>query len=340
MITTADIQRRGPGDSLKDAAKRQRFDARVTALQPNSYLTNISVGYSQDGMIADLLAPRVLVENEKGEYPIWGRDAFRAERKTGDTQVALLRTVRTESKSWDATPTTGAYTCEEYALNFLLDDREQGKWADAEMAYTQMVNAAMTLDREIRVANLLGSSTYLTNYTTLSGTSQWSDFTSGDSDPLGAIETGIFTVRKNSGQFANTAFMNPEVYQKLRNHPDLTEMYKVQNGPISDAQLADAIRCGGPPLTIRVGWATYDNTNEGVAFSGAFIWPKYFGLMYVPPAPGILVPATCYQLYTRDRVVVTERVNLKHSDWYELSEIQDEVIPTVQTAYLIVDAVA
>ncbi len=322
-----------------DANERVRLSAGITALDNVGYLTDMSVGYSQNMFIADIVAPRIRVDKEQGTYWKWGRDAFRSEKKTGDTQVGLLRALRSESQTFDAVASTGSYECEEYAINFFIDQREIATSANPEVAKTLMVNQALSLDREVRVASLLGSGSNLTNNTTLSGTSQWSDTTSGVSDPIGDIETGIDTVRKNSGTFPNVAFMNYEVYIKLRRHPDVLAMFKVQQGAVSDAALTELI-FGGNGGRLAVGSAIYDNSNEGATYSGASVWPKCFGLMYVPPTPDILVPATCYQVYTRDRTVVTAEVPTKHSRWYEVSEIQDEIIPTDEAAYLIIDAVA
>lgn len=321
--------------------ERVRLSTGITALDTVGYLTNMSVGYSQSRFIADIVAPRIQVEKEQGTYWKWGRDAFRSEKKTGDTQVGLLRPLRGESATFSANATTGSYECEEYGVNFLIDAREIDTASNPEVALTMMVNEALSLDREVRVANLLGSATYLTNYTTLSGTNQWSDVTTGTSDPIGDIETGHDTVRKNSGQFPNVAFMSYEVYVKLRRHPDVLAMFKVQQGAVSDAQLTELIFAGANGNgRIAVGSAVYDNSNEGATYSGASVWPKYFGLIYVPPTPSLLTPATAYQVYTKDHTVVTAEIATKHSRWYEVSEIQDEIVPSVEAAYLIVDAVA
>jgi len=317
-----------------EALKRERFAAGVNALQPNSYLTDLSVGFQQDMFIADMVAPRIQVTEEKGEFPIWGREHYQSETNTGDTTANILRPLRGQSVGISPSPTTGAYQCEEYAVHWLLDDREKGKWADAEEAYTLNVNQLVSLEREVRVAAFIGSGTNLSENTTLSGTSQWSDYT--NSDPLGDLETGIHSVVKTSGQKPNTAFMNPDVYIKLRRHPQVRAMFNVQQGAVSDEQLAAII---GVP-TINVGWAIYDNSNEGATYSGAYVWPKYLGLMYVPPSPGLLVPASAYQVFTQDRTVRQDRVERQHSDWYELSEIQDIIVPTPNAAYLIIDAVA
>jgi len=317
-----------------DALKRQRFAAGVTALQPNSYLTELSVGYKQNLFIADLVAPRLQVTNEKGDYPIWGREHYQSETKTGDVEPNIVRPLRGQTLGVDISPTTGSYTCEEYGVHWLLDDRELGKWADAEEAYTNNVSQLMALEREVRVANWVASGTRLSVNTTLSGTSQWSDAT--NSDPLGDLETGVHSVVKTSGQYPNVAFMNPDVYIKLRRHPQVRAMFNVQQGAVADSQLADLIGVE----KMLVGWAVYNNANEGANYSGAYVWPKYLGLMYVPPSPGMLVPATAYQVYTQDRTVRTDYITTRHSSWYELTEIQAEIVPTPNAAYLIIDAVA
>lgn len=318
-----------------DALEAARFAAGVTALTPNSYLTELSVGYQQDGFIADIVAPRIPVTAEKGEYPKWGREHFQSESKTGDVQPGIIRPLRGESLRVDISPTTGDYECEEYGVSYLLDERETNQWSDAEEAYANNVSQLVALEREVRVSAMLFSATYLTNYTTLSGTTQWSDTV--NSDPLGDIDTGIENCMINGGVRPTHAVMNFEVNRKLRRHPALLEVFKVlAGGKITNEQLASVIDVP----SILVASAIYDNSDEGANYSGAWVWPDYFALIHVPTTPGILTPAACYQLYTKDRTVLTDAVPRQHSQWYEISETQDEIVPTPHGAYLIVDAIA
>jgi hypothetical protein len=66
----------------------------------------------------------------------------------------------------------------------------------------------------------------VTNKITLAGTSQWSDFTSGISDPLKDIETAKEAVRRQIGKRPNTIVMGAAVFSMLKMHPKVIDRMK------------------------------------------------------------------------------------------------------------------
>ena len=67
------------------------------------------------------------------------------------------------------------------------------------------------------------------NKVTLSGTSQWSDY-SGTSDPCADIETAKEAVRAKIGKRPNTVAMGAAVWAKLRLHPKIIDRIRDRLG--------------------------------------------------------------------------------------------------------------
>ena len=80
----------------------------------------------------------------------------------------------------------------------------------------------MLINFETEVAAGITTST-ITNNTTLSGTSQWSDYT--NSDPIAAIDDAKESVRKASAKKPNSIFMSRPVFVKLKRHPKVIALF-------------------------------------------------------------------------------------------------------------------
>lgn len=93
----------------------------------------------------------------------------------------------------------------------------------AESAKAQLLAQIMMLNYEDAVASAINTTNIAQNIT-LSGTSQWSDYT--NSNPVTAIDTGKETVRAASGKNPNSIFMSRPVFNKLKRHPKILELFK------------------------------------------------------------------------------------------------------------------
>lgn len=305
-------------------------------------LSTISIGYSQaaEDFIADRVMPRVPVEKQSDKYFVWGREAFEAETLVGNTVESLLREPGTEYKRIEMTPATDSYNAYQYGAEMALDDIERANadaGADVMVAYTGNLTQRMMLEREARVAAIMGSSTYLTNYTTVTTTSQWSDVTSGVSDPIANVDTWKENVRLACGRNPNQMVMGAQVWSNLRRHSTMVERFKyTRGGVITLAQAAEIFEIP----TILVGNAHYNTYEKGLTYTPGYVWGKKVVVQYVPPAPSRYTPATAYQFVFQDQRVSTRRDDGIDSDIYRVSEVVAEKLVSAYCAYLALTVVA
>lgn len=74
------------------------------------------------------------------------------------------------------------------------------------------------------------------NKLTLSGTSQWSDF-SGTSDPIKDVETAKEVVRKQTGKRPNIILMGAQVFASLKQHPKIVDRMKYTGRDIATPEI-------------------------------------------------------------------------------------------------------
>jgi hypothetical protein len=240
-------------------------------------LSNLSIGYQNDQYIADAVLPTITVKNQTGKHWIYDRGRFR----------------NTNSKRGQGAPsneitlnlTTGLpYFAEDHALKQFVADEDVDNAMDSSAPFTdatENVTERLFIAREIEAASILTSTAVLTQNTTLSGTSQFSDYS--NSDPFAAIETGMATVHAAIYQQPNTLIMGKQVWDKLKHHPDFLERVKyTQKGVISTDLLASLIGVD----RIIIGAAGKNTTAEGQTDSMSYIWGKDVILAYINPRIG------------------------------------------------------
>src|SRR5205807_9214537 len=134
--------------------------------------------YDSDEYYAARLFPIAPVMKQSGLYSVYGKEKFR--------QYETIRHAGAEAREvapW--TLSNSAYFCDDHSLKDKISDEERANsdGVDLEINTTENLTNAVLLDHEIRVANLvLGGAV---SNTTLSGTSQWSDYV--NSDPISPV---------------------------------------------------------------------------------------------------------------------------------------------------------
>ncbi len=140
-------------------------------LHIDTALTNVSIAFKNQALIAELLLPVINVKKMSDIYWIYGKEAF----KIHDT----YRRDGTESNEVGFTLSQGTYTVEDHALKEIVTDRQRDN-ADAplkpDVDTTEFLTDCIALKQEKLAADLLINSTNLSTGTTLSGTSQWNDY--------------------------------------------------------------------------------------------------------------------------------------------------------------------
>jgi len=293
-------------------------------------LTSISVAYKNDMYVAEQILPVLGSRKVSGKYYKYDKANLRP--------VDSLRGMGTEAKEVGygmeiSTP----FVCLDHALKEIVPDelKDQAETPmNPEIDATENVTEKLLIEKELALSTYMANTANLTNNTTLSGVSQWSDFE--NSDPIDDIETGIESVRSKILHAANTLVLGQEVWNKLKHHPDLIERIKyTQRGKMSLGALADLVDVD----RVIVASAGYVGTNEGQSEVLSYIWGKHAWLTYVTKTPGIKKVSFGYHMNHKKSVDKwydkgREGVRVRVHDFYTRE------IVTVDAAYLIKDAVA
>lgn len=247
-------------------------------------LTQIAMAVKPQGMIADIVCPRVMVDGEKFTYTkLDHSDLF----TIPDTQIG--RSSEPNQVEFGATDVTDKIN--DYGLADFVPNRDVNV-ANAQNANFDPMSAAVEgtsilidLAREKRVADLYTSlATYNSNLrTTLSGTGQWSDYT--NSDPFTVIMDALdgMLVRPN------VAVMGRKVFTRLRSHPKLVAAVLNNGGQIaggtgatgsvSKQAIADLLELDA----IHVGESFYNSAKKGQTFAAARLWGNHAAFLRIDP---------------------------------------------------------
>ena len=175
------------------------------------------------------------------------------------------------------------------------------------------------------------------NKVTLSGTGQWSDLTTGVSDPIKDIETAKEAVRKQIGKKPNTIVMGAAVMTMLRMHPKVVDRMKYTGRDIATTELLAGLF---GVKQVLVGEGVYTDA-AGVMTD---VWGKFVVVAYTElgglAAMGAPTYGYTYRL-TGYPMVETPYLDRNSKSW--VYPVTDEVAPVIAGAlagYLISAAVA
>ncbi|MFH0792618.1 MAG: hypothetical protein V2A74_01155, partial [bacterium] len=205
----------------------------------------------------------------------------------------------------------------------------------------EVLTDKVELNREVALSAVLSATAGLPGET-LSGTSQWSDYT--NSDPVAAVEAQKVTVQSAVQQVPNTLVLPYQVYQKVRNHPKVIE--KVQNvrlGVVTPDVLAQIFDVE----QLLVPRALKNVANAGQLANLAYVWGKNAYLCYVAPRPGLKRVSLIYSFVwngaqgTVDgRLVETWRENRRKADMVRVQKYYDLKLIATGAMYRWLSAIA
>jgi hypothetical protein len=255
-------------------------------------LTNVSIGYQNSAYVAEQLFPTLPVAKQSGKHFIYDKGKFRVNDN--------LRGSGAASKEVTLNLTTGLpYFCEDHALKqFVTDEDMDGAVApmDPMVDATENVTEMHMVAREVELAASLTSTGVMTQNTTLSGSSQWSDYQ--NSDPFTNIETGKQTIHSAIHVDPNVLVLPKQVWDKLKHHPAFLERVKYsQKGVISEDLLASLVGVD----RVIIAAAGKNAAVEGQTDSMSYIWGKDAILAYINPRLGqkMITLGLTYQWKTR-----------------------------------------
>lgn len=253
-------------------------------------LTNISIAWPNNELVGNRLFPQVNVLKQSNFYYVFNREAWALD-PGGD--VRAPGTVANEIPGMKVS--TQPYFAKEHSLQTPVTDEEREN-VDSPFKPdedgTNLVTSKVLLQREIAIRDVVvTTSNYpAANVVTLAGTTQWSDYV--NSDPIKNIKDAIRQVHSSLFMRPNTAIIPWAVMSVLEDHPDIIERIKYSERGILTEEIIAAV-FGMPNIIIPA--VGYDSANPGQTSALGYLWGKDVVIAWVPPSPGLKVPAYGYE---------------------------------------------
>ncbi len=249
----------------------------VSTVHVDQALTNISQAYQQEDLVGDRILPVVPVDKRSDLWFVYGREMFTLRDLLTRPGAVSPEMTRTLSKS--------AFNAERRSLRELVTDAERrisDNPLQPEIDTTEVLTGNVMTNAEYDQLSLIQNPAQVTQNVTLSGTSQWSDYT--NSTPLTNIRTGKTAVRLGVGREANTLLLSYEAAQTLGDNPSIKDLRKYTH--------PEALDDNGVPQTMRglnviVSKAIANTGDDALPGSFQSIMGKNAVIAYVNPNPGL-----------------------------------------------------
>lgn len=204
---------------------------------------------------------------------------------------------------------------------------------------TMLTTKLIQLDREVRVAGRVFNTANFAagNQTTLSGTSQWSDF--ANSNPLDAILAALDVpvYRPNVAVFGQATFT------KLRQHPRIVQAVfgtAQTGGVVTRDQLAQVLEI----QKVVVGAGFVNTARKGQAVNNQRVWGKHAAFLYVDKEAAMSQqPCWGFTAQWGDKVageIAEPQKGIRGSQRVRVAESVKEVVSATALGYYFQNAVA
>lgn len=259
-------------------------------------LTNVSIGYSNAGYIADQIFPVVPVDKQSDKYLTYDKSHwFRNEAK--------IRAPGTKSERGGWSYSSDTFFCDRFSYGHEIYDEERSN-ADASFQLdndaAEFATDKILMQREVAFAgDFFKTSVWGTDKTGATDFTRWNDYAS--SAPLVDVSSWMDLIEGSIGREPNRLVMGKQVWTTLKWHPDLIDTIKYTQRAQMSLEIAAALL---EVDRILVGRAIYTASPEGTAESSVTysrIWGKHALLLYVPNTPSLRTPAAGYT-FTWQRV--------------------------------------
>lgn len=299
-------------------------------------LSTVAQGYKNAELIGSALFPYVPVGQRGGKIITFGKEDFML-YATGRSPGAATKRVQFGYSG-------SSYALESHSLEGLVP-QELMQEAEAVPGINLATNAiakvqaiiALRLEKAQADLATNAANYAASNKTSLSGTSRWSDLTSGVSDPINDIEVAKDAVRQQIGREPDTVTLGASVLVKLRQHPKVIDRIKYTGRDVPTLELLASLF---GVQRVLVGKAV-TATDAGV-FSD--VWGKSVVVAYT--AMGTLADQgqpTYGYTYRLGGYPMVEQPYLDRNTKSWVYPVTDEVAPVIAGAsagYLISSAVA
>lgn len=283
-------------------------------------LTTVAQGYRNANFIGSALFPAVPVDQRGGKIVAFGKEDF-----------MIYRTARAPGTNTPRVQfgySSSSYALEQHALEGQvpfeqMQDARQVPGIDQGQMAVRKVQNIIGLRLEKAQADLATTAAnYPTgNKTTLSGTTQWSDYT--NSNPSAAIETAKDAIRSKVGLRPNVVALGAAVFSTLRQHPAIIDRIKYTGRDVVTTELLAAL--WGVDRVV-VGDAVY--ASDAGVFSD--VWGKFVVVAYTDTTElmDMGVPTFGYSYQLRGYPLVERPYEDRNAKSW-IYPVTDEVVPVI-----------
>lgn len=281
-------------------------------------LTNISIGWPNNGLVGEKLLPSVPVRKQSDKYYIFGREGWLPE-----DDARAPGTVANEIAGLAVS--TDTYYAREHSLQIPVTDEEREN-VDSPLApdrdATELVTSKIMLGREVAIKTLVTTTgNYASGHsTTLSLGAQWNSANYATSDPISDLRTGKSVVHSKIFMEPNTLVVPYQVMTALEDHPDFLERIKYSERAIFSPELLASVLGFSTVIVPGVG---YNSANPGATPTLGYLWGKDVVMAWVPPRPGLKIPAFGYEFTWGTQYVDRWREEPRKSDLIRASRRYD-----------------
>jgi hypothetical protein len=300
-------------------------------------LSNVSSMIQAKGTICEQMLPSIKASQTSGKLAKYGNSHLRIEKSLKGGRGTYRRveaiTRSTTDFSMEGHGLEGIVTREDYR-NVLEPFK-------AEEDETTGITSMLLLEKEKTLADTLTSTSIVTQNTTLSGGSQFSDYL--NSDPIAIFAAARAAIRSGCGEVPNVAAMDWAVFNKLRFHPQMLDAlgYKqARPGGLKADELAVALDVE----KIFIAQCVYNSAKEGQTDSLSAVWGKHVVMGVLPEKAAPYQVSGAYLVQpegsTPRKVYKQDAFNPPGSKLILVEDEYDMLVSTVGALYLVKDAIA
>lgn len=269
-------------------------------------LTNVAVAYlqKQTKFVADRVFPVVPRDKKTDEYTIfnkeyWFRDEADVIAPGGEFPESGFEV------------SYGTYNCRKYGI---AHPTPVEVMANADEVVARFLRGAQWVTQKLLIrrerhfaAQYWKTGVWGADKTGGTDFTKWSDTV--NSDPAKDIDAFKREIESKTGMEPNTLVLGRLVYDRLREHPDLKEVFKYTSpGIINLDKLAQYFEIEN----VYVASAVYDSSQEGATSNmGYILTPDAALLCYAAPEPDIELPSAGYTFAWRFPGSANPRINIE-----------------------------
>lgn len=306
-------------------------------LHIDATLSNLSVKYRNEAMLAPLILPIIKVGKRSDKFFKYNKaDSYKlADDKIGPKSLA-------NEIDWGVAEDN--YSVKDHALGDWLPQEtidNSDNPLQPEVDTNDFLNLLLDIAQEKRVSDVVfAAATYPTgNKVQLSGTSQWGGSADDPiSDILKAVESCFIR--------ANTLVFGQEAWQKFRALPEVLDAVKgasrqqaTPGGLATTSEVASLLEVEN----VLVGRGRYISTKEGQAPAYTRLWGKHCAALYVEKNPGIksiTFGVTFAEMLRQTQRDFDLKRGIKGAHYIKVAYNSDEKVIASDLGYFIQNAVA